>query len=159
MNSLRLEYYRTAFLSITRSKRNGIYNNAKPILLLTCINRIEQQRIKDNKIYFDKELEFEYNNTYATFFQGMSTPPIVYPYYHLKSDDFWNLKVKNVDKFPHTPSPSFLHKHVEYASFDNALWDLLCDEDCRTFLKELLIKTYLAHACKRCPTQSKDSQV
>lgn len=142
MNKLRLEYYRTAFLAISRNKRKGIYNNAKPILLLTIISEINNT-ITDNKIYFDEALHKAYHENFIQYYPNEKETPIVYPYYHLKFDGFWSLSTTTPTTFPHTPSDLFIRNHVNYASFDNALWDLLQDDECRTLLKNVLIQTFL----------------
>ena len=41
-----------------------------------------------------------------------------------------------------TPSAKYLRENVQYASFDNALWDLLQDEETRNYFREVIINHF-----------------
>lgn len=58
------------------------------------------------------------------------------PFYHIK----WK---KQQDRLPHDSSSKFIRENVEYAYFDNALWDLLQDKETRDYFRESIIKNCL----------------
>ena len=67
MNELKLQYYKVAFISVKRSASNGVFNNAKPVLLLSIIDKIDDGTIKDNIIPFSKELNADYKMKQSMF--------------------------------------------------------------------------------------------
>ena len=143
-NDLKLQYYKVILLSIKRSSKNGIYINAKPILILSFFDLIAQGIAKENKFVFDENLIRTYKEICKQYEQDKNITPCVYPFYHIKNDDFVNLTFKdNSIKLPHTPSAKYLHENVKYASLDNALWDLLQDDETRNILKETVINYFL----------------
>jgi len=143
-NDLRLQYYKVVLLSVKRSRKKGVYINAKPILLLSFFDLIIKGIVKENKFVFDKNLIHIYAEICKQYEQDKSTTPCVYPFYHIRNDGFVNLTFKdNSTKLPHTPSAKFLRENVKYASFDNALWDLLQDAEARRILREAVINHFL----------------
>ncbi len=69
---------------------------------------------------------------------------MVYPFYHIKSDGFTNLVGYDSNlEYTHTPSAKYLRENVKYATFDNALWDLLQDEQSRDILRKTIINHFL----------------
>lgn len=143
MNQLKFQYYKVAFISIKRNALNGSYNNAKPILLLTILDEIENGSIKDNVIYYSQELQEAYNKNAKKYLLTNNTP-LVYPYYYLHSDGFYHLEgTQNELIFVKTPSVKYLQENVNYARLDNALWDLLQDSEGRQALREVITKHFL----------------
>jgi len=143
MNQLKFQYYKVAFISIKRSTLRGTYNNAKPILLLSIIDGIENGLIKDNVICYSQELQAAYN-TNATKYSKTNNTPLLYPYYYLNSDGFYHLEGMQKElRLVKTPSIKYLQENVRYARFDNALWDLLQDSESRQALREVIIKHFL----------------
>jgi putative restriction endonuclease len=143
-NDLKLQYYKVMLLSIKRSSKNGICINAKPILILSFFELISQEIVKDNKFVFDDNLVHTYTGICKKYEQDKNITPCLYPFYHIKNDGFVNLIFKDLlTKQPHTPSTKYLRENVKYASFDNALWDLLQDTETRNHLKEVVINYFL----------------
>jgi len=143
-NDLRLQYYKVVLLSIKRSSKNGGCINAKPILLLSFFDLIAQGIVRENKFVFDDNLIHTYTEIYKQYEQDKIITPCVYPFYHIRNDGFVNLTFKDSStKLPHTPSAKFLRENVKYASFDNALWDLLQNAETRNILREALINHFL----------------
>ena len=143
-NDLRLQYYKVVLLSIKRSTKNGVSINAKPILLLSFFDLIAQGIVKENKFVFDENLIHTYTEICKQYEQDKNITPCVYPFYHIRNDGFVNLTFKDSStKLPHTPSAKYLRENVKYASFDNALWDLLQDTEARSILQEMLINHFL----------------
>lgn len=143
MNKLQFEYYRTSLLQTKRSSMNGLANNAKTLLLLAIFDMISDGKCSNNKIYFTKELEIYYLTTCQRWGNDKRTP-IQYPFYYLQSDEYWHITYfKNDVDQPKTPSNKFLLENVDYASFDNALWDMLQDISARAELRAVIIKQFL----------------
>lgn len=113
---------------------------AKPILLLAIFELIEKGVILGNRINFSKELAEEYKSQWIRF----SNKPITlvqYPYYYLNSEEFYYIKGKTDRK---TPSAKFIREQIEFAAFDDELWDLLQIPETREELKSTIIKFFLS---------------
>lgn len=144
LNGLKMQYYRVALLSIKRRSKGGIFVNAKPILLLAFFDLITRGVVKDNKFLFDSNLIQTYNNFHKLYEPNKNITPCEYPFYHIRNDGFTKLIfVDNYKNPPHTPSVKYLRENVKYASFDNALWDLLQDVEARSILKNAVINYFL----------------
>jgi len=143
LNDLKLQYYKVLLLSIKRSSRSDVYINAKPILVLSFFNLIENGIVKENKFFFDENLNQTYIDLSKFHEQEKNITPCVYPFYHIRNDGFINLTFENHStKLPHTPSAKYLRDNVKYASFDNALWDLLQDVETRNVLKDTIVNHF-----------------
>lgn len=113
---------------------------AKPILLLAIFELIGKGVILGNRINFSKELAEEYKSQWTRF----SNKPITlvqYPYYYLNSEEFYYIKGKTDRK---TPSAKFIREQIEFAAFDDELWDLLQIPETREELKSTIIKFFLS---------------
>lgn len=137
-NYLQRTYYLNLFLSmnVVRNK-NGI-NIAKPIMLLTILNGIENNTIVDNKIYFDKSLISCYCYLFSQY-RTTITPP-EYPYYYLNSESFYTIVGSTSRK---TPSAKFLRDEVQYSMLDDMLWRLLQDASIRQEFSEAIETHFL----------------
>lgn len=128
-NEFLYDLYRIAFLSVKQKSTNGVTNAAKPALVIAVINAIAAGEIKNNQIRY-QDIEERYIQTLKEW-QSEKTP-LKYPFYHLESDGFWHLKWKGERPTKRvSPSAKFLCESVEFAYFDNALWDLLQEEGAR----------------------------
>ena len=102
------------------------------IELICCIetnNRIEITRIK-NKY---EELQKSYG----------ATTPYQYPLYFLENEEFFHLKWKEARIKTHTPSAKLIRENVEYAYLDNALWNLLQDQQMQEYFRTILVNNFL----------------
>lgn len=140
-NALKLQYYKIELLSLKRKITRKQANNAKPILLLALFFVIEQKIVVDNRFYFESDIENIYNHLSLHY---CNDTPYIYPFYYMRNDGFLNFVYKNSNVIlPRTPSQRFLRENLLYASFDNALWDLLQDVQCRNTLREAVIDHFL----------------
>lgn len=137
-NNLKVEYYKGLLLSTTQKVTNGKSNIAKPILLLAIIELVEQGHIIGNKIKYDEILKKQYHSIFRRYAEIVT--PIEYPYYYMRNDGFYSLKGV-VDK--KTPSNKYILENIEYAYFDDCLWDLMQKADVRNEFKQSIIKHYL----------------
>lgn len=139
-NQLLFDYYKTAFLSLHCAMTKGKPNFAKPAILLSVIEAIEQGLFKDNIITAD---------ILKTLYQKQKgwikrTPaPFEYPFVFLTHESFWHIQWKNGEKYTKCPHAKFIRDNIEYAYLDNALWDLLQDEKIRQEYKTTIENFFL----------------
>ena len=138
MNQILVSFYKDAFCSLHCSIYKGKLNIAKPLLLLSILELIgdgmQSNRIEIKKI---KEKYEELQKQYA------ATTPYQYPLYFLENEDFFHLKWKEARIKTHTPSAKLIRDNIEYAFLDNALWDLLQDQQMREFFQTLVVNNFL----------------
>ena len=95
-----LTYYQAKFspksksnqIGLNVSRSSGVAPN-KPILLLSIIELAERGKLLNNHI----ELTPDLIATFLKFYQDLEierTPNIGLPFFHLRSDGFWNFKAK-----------------------------------------------------------------
>ncbi len=143
MNELLFSFNKTAFLSIVRGNHRGVVINAKPLYYITIIDRIGNEgNVINNKIPFSEILNNAYLSICKEYQPDIIPTPFFKPYYYSKNEQFYHLKYKQVP--PQTcPSAKFVRDNIEYAYFDNALWDLLQDPENRQKLREALVTHFL----------------
>lgn len=141
--SLVLSMYRDLMLSITRGSYCGHVINAKPIYLLSIFSLIENDVVKDNRLYYNEELNDEYGRMFKEHTSDKQTP-LFKPFVFMGSEPFYHLKWRSPqDRLPHDSNGKFVRENIEYAYLDNALWDLLQEKETRDYLKETIINFYL----------------
>ena len=139
-NKYLIDFYKIAFLSLKQRVAGGCANLAKPTLIISIIDAIDSKAITDNKIVYNT-----IKPIYEDVLKSVQTEatPLKYPFYHLSSEDFWHLEwKKSTEKIPKVPSDKFMRENLEYASLDNALWDLLQDSTNRLFYKDSIVSYY-----------------
>ena len=152
--SLFSDTYKVRILKTKRGHNNGVYSNAKPILILAIIEAIDEGFLLGNCIYFsNKELQKLYATIYSRNYtcEGIyrantKKTPFNLPYFHLNAEDFYHIKWKPGVTPPHqseSPSGKFLTENVDYAYLDDALWELLQDKSVREEYKEAILTHYL----------------
>lgn len=142
--SYQIDLYRIMFLRIKRSVVKGrVIVNAKPIFLLTLIDMIADKKIVNNEVYFNQELEERYIAKYNELLPNEKATPLYRPFYHLINDEFWHLNFTN-EVTAESLTEKRLRENVRCGCFDNALWDLLQEENNRSFYSKLLIDNYLS---------------
>lgn len=135
---LSISYYETQFLSMRTSFSNGERKISKPILLIAIMQMIELGKISDNRIHYNPDLETLYSSNYSLYSGKVGS--MKYPFFHLTSDGFYHMKGDLTSK---SPTPNQLRTQIEYAYFDDALWQLLQNSESRDYLRQSLIKHYL----------------
>ena len=139
-NEYLYDLYRIAFLSVKQKCTNGVLNAAKPALVIAVISAISDGEIKNNQISF-VDIRERYTKELAEWQRDKT--PLNYPFYFLERDGFWHLKWKgNEPAKQAAPSAKFIKDNIEYAFFDNALWDLLQDEETRKSYIEAITKYF-----------------
>lgn len=138
MNQILILFYKDAFKSLHCSVCNGKVNIAKPLLLLAMLDLMDYST-QDNRIDISNIIE-KYTELQK---QHESTTPYHYPIYFLENEEFFHLKWRNTRIKTHTPSAKLIRENVEYAYFDNALWDLLQDKQTRECFKTVITSNFL----------------
>ena len=143
-----LNYYIKCFSALNTMKMQGKPAPHKALLLLSVMDLVEQGIITDSKILLSDILEERFK-FHAARYMGNSfiyDPKINYPYYHLRSEPFWDLVSTTGTPVPAISnySTNNLKKHIAYASIDTELIQLLKDYNKRALLRAILITKYLA---------------
>lgn len=139
INNLQLTYYLNLFLSINVAKNKNGINIAKPVMLLSILNGIEDNTITENKIYFNKELVSNYRHIFSQHRKTITPPE--YPYYYLNSESFYTIVGSTNRK---TPSAKFIREEVQYSMLDDMLWQLLQNREVRQKFSEAIITHFLS---------------
>lgn len=137
---LKVTYYKNLLLSMNVAKHNGEIIIAKPIMLLTLLSLIEDGELIGNKFLYDDRLIARYKNLFFEYKPTSFTSPI-YPFYYLNSEEFYMIKG---DTSRRTPSTKFLRENVEFAAFDDELWELLQDSAVREEFRDAIIRHFLS---------------
>ena len=118
---------------------------AKPMLLLSVINGIDEGIIKNNRIFLGDWLVNRYNTLMRTYNNTPSITEISMPFWYLKSDGFWHIQFHDQQReVVYKPSVKFLNDNVEYAYLDNELWILLQTPKWRTKLRDFILEYKLS---------------
>lgn len=148
MNKKRdFEYYINCFTELHTMKKTGKQAPHKALLLLSVIDLVERGIITDCKIPLTNELiqQFKQNTSKLLGESILFQPKITYPFYHLRSEPFWQLipnDNSNIDKI-NNYSLTNLRNKIAYARIDEELFDFLKNPNVRAKLRVTLIATYL----------------
>lgn len=146
MNALSRYVQKFSELRVDRSK--GRPAPHKPILLLSIIEGITRNEIRDNKIRITPELVAQFKDYWNQLVTDIRfTSNFSLPFYHFKNDGFWHLTVVLGRELILTSSHSIksfsqLKQVIDFASFDEELFGLLANEHTRQILKQTIISTY-----------------
>lgn len=138
-NSILLSLYNDAFASIHCQIYKGKLNIAKPLVIMAMLELIEQGDAVMNKFNIT-DIKESYERLQKNY---SATTPYQYPIYFLENEGFYHLKWKNSKVKTHTPSAKLIREHVEYAYFDNALWNLVQDQEMRNHFRTIIENCYL----------------
>lgn len=142
-----LSYYINCFSTLHTMKIHEKPAPHKALLLLSVIDLVEQGVITDSCIPLSDILEKQFKHNSISYLGDRSTydPKINYPYYHMRSEPFWELvsttepAVIDISNY----SISNLKKHIAYARIDLELQELLKDSSARVKLRDVLILNYI----------------
>ncbi len=148
--NLLLATYCDMMLSLDVGQKDGKKAISKPIYLLSLFDMIENGVLGSNCILFDnKHLRKRFGELYSKYnhsSKGFELSFFLRPYYHLGSSEFYHLIWKDDNSRPNnanTPSGKYLREHLQYAQFDDDLWNLLQDAESREYLNRNIIDRYL----------------
>jgi len=136
-----LEKYKEIFQNLNVDKNRNRYTVGKaphkPVLLLSLIILNKNDKMNLNNIQPNIYLRETWSDLW-THLDYEKTGPIQLPMYHMKSDGFWNVQLKE-GITPHQPrSLTHLTEIVEEVSLDEELIELIDDKDSREVLVNAL---------------------
>jgi predicted restriction endonuclease len=148
MLSFTFNLYCDYILSIKRG--NGIHgkSRAKPLFILSIIECISLNLLKQNQIKWDDPCLVYLYNQLSNEYDDSNKSSMIVPYYHISSSSFYHLIWKRKERpaiSGHTPSGKYLRENLLYAKLDDELWDLLQDAKNREILKQKIINNYLTN--------------
>lgn len=138
MNEILVSFYKDAINSLHCAVCKGKVNNAKPLLLLSVLELIGF--VEHDNCFDVESIKKKYEELQKSY---GSTTPYQYPLYFLENEDFFHLKWKETRIKTHTPSAKLIRENVEYAYLDNALWDLLQDQQMREYFQTIIVNNFL----------------
>lgn len=96
-----LDYYSRCFANLNTAVIKGLKAPHKPILLLSIIDLIENDVIRNNCIYLTEELVSKFYENVDKFYYipqlTVFKPDIEKPYFHMGHESFWRLIPKRND--------------------------------------------------------------
>lgn len=145
-------YYVEKFTHLRRDEIPGRWTSSttnkaphKPLLLITVADAYVDQPTRSNFVGLNDSLEKHYEKYWSFIFNGKRKSTIALPFYHLKSEDFWQLNTANAE-VPASCRKSYsaLRTVVNGASLDDELHVLLSKPKWANHLRSVLITTYFA---------------
>lgn len=141
MSTIHKEIYSDMICRIKCGSYQGKLIKAKPLLLLTIINLIEKNMVENNMFLFDKTTEEEYKQLFTVL--GEKSTPFFKPFYYLQFDGFWHFNWLPKKRETNKPSAKFIKESINNAYLDNALWDLLQEQEMRDHFRSIIETHYL----------------
>ena len=139
-----LKKYLNAFSHLRVNTQNP--NRAgchKPCMLLAVMDAIEANEIQDNRIRYEPRLLEHYDQYFDIVLPNHYNRRAYYPFYYLKSDEFWNLNYQSkVQPQTITPTARNISKEINFVSLNEDLYACLLDSQKRNQLREVLIRKW-----------------
>ena len=114
-----LNYYINCISSLHTMRKCGKPAPHKALLLLSVIDLVERDVISDCRVPLSDALiqHFKSNTTKLLGENILFQPKISYPFFHMRSEPFWELVSPRGDKVEEVPSYSLsiLKRHIAYA--------------------------------------------
>ena len=136
-------HYMDRIMCIRQAKIRDEVIVAKPVLMLAFIDGIESGVFTNNRFALNEWLEEHYLSLmrqYTRQSQFDKPTDINNPFWHLSTDGFWHLQLKNKEEMNTTPSKAWLKENVTCANFDDDLWVLLQSKEWRTRLRNHIVE-------------------
>lgn len=133
---------------LNRASKDGIKAPHKPILLLSIIELIAEGGIRDNRIEITADLIARFRDNWSRLIVSNTFQPnFSLPFFHLKSEGFWHLQTYFGKEILITSSQSIrsfaqLKESVDYAYFDDALFQILLQPKSREEIYQILMAKY-----------------
>jgi putative restriction endonuclease len=143
-----LLFYSKKFAKLRVDRVRGIAPH-KPILLLSAIALIQQGIITRNRIFLSPELIATFLKYWSFLGSESHRSDIAQPFFHLQSEGFWHLKAKAgfepvINSKVKIKTLSGLRDAVQYAYFDDELFELITNLSSRNSLIEILVNTWFS---------------
>lgn len=143
--------YLREFASMKVKKTNGKIAPHKAILLISLMDLIAKGTIKNNHIFLDNEIRDRFIQNWNELVSDSDVfkPNAWTPFWHLKNEPFWHFQpiletsINNIVPSGQTASIGLMRKNIQYAFFDEELFEMLAIERVRNEFRGLLIRTYI----------------
>ncbi len=140
-----LAYYLNKIEKLRVDRSHGRPAPHKPLLILTVIDSLEEDKFVENKI----EPSPAFVETFLKYWHlvSLEKPRIFLPFFHLRSDKFWHLHAKTgneklLKQTKQMNSMSHLASIVSHASLDEELFILLHQANTREVIRQKILQTY-----------------
>jgi putative restriction endonuclease len=143
-----LLFYSKKFAKLRVDRVRGIAPH-KPILLLSTITLIQQGIIRQNRIFLSPELIATFLKYWSFLGSESHRSDIAQPFFHLQSEGFWHLKAKAgfepvINSKVKIKTLNGLRDSVQYAYFDDELFELIQNISSRNSLIDILVNTWFS---------------
>lgn len=145
-----LEKYSKQLKKLKRGFNKGLGRAPhKPILLIAITQLIRNNNITSNKIFITPELVLAFKANWESLVETKHIPNFSLPFFHLKSEPFWNLVSKSGLQLTLTKSKSIksfknLNDTIAFAEIDKELFMLLKDSETSLILEQFLLTNYFS---------------
>ena len=139
-----LASYKDALLHIRQAsvKRSGLKIIAKPVLLLTILQGVEEGRITINRFEYDQVKPY-YEALFHKYFiraRQETVTPMYCPWYYMHHDGFWHLSWQGREPIEtESVSKAFVCRNTTHAFLDDDLWTLISHPSYRRELMQFII--------------------
>lgn len=147
MEDILLQYL-TYFKNLNRGFNKGLGRAPhKPILLIAILQLIGKGIISTNKIYITPELLIAFKDNWLKLVETKHTSNFALPFFHLRSEPFWNLVSKfgvdiQLTKSKSIKSFNSLKESIAFAEMDQKLFLLAQVPNYRVILEHSLLDEY-----------------
>lgn len=136
---IKMQLYKDMILSMSCFRKNGKVIPAKALVILGIIQSIQDEGSNENR-FLVQELKSRYHILQKK--HDVKTP-CQYPIYFMDNEPFYRIKWKDKKIITKAPSLEMLRNNVECISIDEALWDLLQDQETRDYFRKSIEDYYL----------------
>ncbi len=141
-----LLYYDRLFSSLRMNRSNDKGKSPhKVAMLLAVIDLVEESILTTNIIKLDENLQKYFTVNFESLAkEGDRNNPHM-PFYHLKTSGFWHHKIKpgksnEYERLAESLSQKSVQESISYSYLDNELFEILCNQYVRRFLRSSLEK-------------------
>lgn len=126
----------------------GKQTKNKPLLLLTVLNLLDSEEIKQNEIYLSPSLEEEFNRLAHMVKSKEEAIRICSPFYYLVNSTFWRHKVIDGNEENYRLlslafiNKSQLNRTIKYAYILDAYYPLFVDISTRQIIRETILRSF-----------------
>ena len=143
-----LQQYIHRFTHLRRAPQFGGAPH-KPVLLLSICQLFSKGLVTQNRIPVTAELVYFFKTIWKQLVTTQHLPVVNMPFFHLQSEGFWHLhawygKESELSHCRDIGSINKLNALVEYASLDEALYELLTQPVTNAALERTLLDKYFA---------------
>jgi len=135
-------------LKFTKLRQGGTkYGKAphKPVFLISLLELIDKHLISENRITITPELVATFKENFSLLVKTAHKDDFTQPFFYLQHDGFWFLKAQPgflLDSY--IRSVQLLNDRLDYGYFADDLFNLLTNDEARTYVKMMLLDHYFS---------------